>query len=106
MTIEVDIAKGFPVPGVDLGMKVTGSMDTAHLEQARPVPGGKGLVGCRGYPSREPAPTTLLVARTMRPLYASIGKSPLGAAQSHQLRRFLQACPAHRRVSSPAAADG
>ena len=56
MTIEVDIAKGFPVPGVDLGMKVTGSMDSAYLEQARPVPGGKGLVGCRGYPSREPAP--------------------------------------------------
>ena len=34
----------------------------------------------------------------MRPLSASIGKSPLGAARSHRLRRFLQACRAHRRV--------
>ena len=54
---------------------------------------------------RDPPPTALVVARTM-PLYANIGKSPLGAAQSHRLRRFLQACRAHRRVSSPAAADG
>ena len=35
-----------------------------------------------------------------------IGKSPFAAAQSHRLRRFPQACRAHRRVSSPAVADG
>jgi len=57
-------------------------------------------------PERDPPSTVPVVARTMRPLYASTGKSPLGAAQSHRLRRCLQACRAHRRVSSPLAADG